>query len=191
MSNLPKKPGSVPAPPGQRPGVMRPGALPPLPKPGAKPGAKPAAQGQPATAIQAWKRLARKHPRLVGSAGAAVVLLLAFAILHHPVTACTNTPQRKRAMLAVVNSKDPVTGATLDGRFDPDDLICRETDEPAGVLIAAQEKSGEPVVWFIDANGAGHNVNLLAQAFTPAFKPAAVLPPEAAQALLVRGTPKD
>jgi hypothetical protein len=132
------------------------------------------------------QRLLRRHRKVVTWVGATLVAVLAFVTLYPSPTGCTNTPERRHAMRSVVSSKDPVTGATLDGRFDPDDLACRDTSRPRGVLVSARESSGESVVWFFDAAGAGHNVNLLAQAFTPAFKPASVLPPEAAQAIEVR-----
>jgi hypothetical protein len=188
MTNPPKKPFVPPPPP--RVGAMQPPARPPIGKPPMKKPitvrTTPAAPTLQATLQATLKRLMRRHRRLVLGAGAVLTAVLAFAIFYPSPTGCTNTPERKRAMRAVVSSKDPVTGATLDGRFDPDDLACRDTSRPRGVVVSARESSGESVVWFFDASGVGHNVNLLAQAFTPAFKPAAVLPPEAAQAIETR-----
>lgn len=146
-----------------------------------KPVAKPAAPAAaPASIVQ---QLWRRHSRIVVGAGALIVAAVGLMVLYPSPTGCTNTPERKRALQAIVSSKDPVTGATLDGRFDPDDMACRDSSRPRGVVVSAREQSGEAVVWFIDASGSGHNVNLLAQAFTPAFTAASSLPPEAAQAL--------
>jgi hypothetical protein len=146
-----------------------------------KPVAKATAAAAPAALT--FQRLFRRHKRMVVGGGALLVAALAAVVFYPSPTGCTNTPERKHALEAIVSSKDPVTGATLDGRFDPDDMACRDSSRPRGVVVSAREQSGEAVVWFIDASGAGHNVNLLAQAFTPAFTAASSLPPEAAQAL--------
>jgi hypothetical protein len=184
MTNFPKKP-NVP-PPIPRVGSMKPPPRAPIGKPPAKPAVAIRTVPAPPTLQMTLQRLLRRHRKPLTWVGATLAVVLALVIFYPSPTGCTNTPERERAMRAVVSSKDPVTGATLDGRFDPDDLACRDTSRPRGVLVSARESSGESVVWFFDAAGAGHNVNLLAQAFTPAFKPAAVLPPEAAQAIETR-----
>lgn len=99
-----------------------------------------------------------------------------FALTYRSPTDCRASAARQGAARTVGAQRDAVGQQPLSRRFDERAFRCIETTAPAGVLVAARD-GGEPVVWFVDSTGVPHNVNLLAQAWTPGLSAAPVLAP--------------
>ncbi len=101
-----------------------------------------------------------------------------FLLLYRGPSDCRVNPERKRAFEMVTAQQVAVSGETVKRRFAGEAFRCADLAEPAGVLVTVNEDTGDPIIWFVDGAGA-HNVNLLAQAWTPALTPAPPLPGEA------------
>ena len=118
------------------------------------------------------KMLARSGTLVVAGVVAIAVLYGAFGIYERVATDCRTTSARRAALSLIRRQRDPATGEEIGKHFGGSDFTCAELGAPKGLLIAAHDegdKPGEGVIWWFDPEGKAHNVNLIAQAWTPKF----------------------
>lgn len=123
--------------------------------------------------------------RLTIAASTAGLLLCALGafVFTRPPTGCAASPARRSALEKIAEYRDRANGEPLDRRFPRKGFHCDDVSSPTGVLVAAREtEDAAPVIWWVDAKGTPHNVNMLALAFTPDFPTA----PEIANAEIAK-----
>lgn len=130
--------------------------------------------------VRRGRVLYAKHGR-TGMFAAALIGIgaLAFIFFFKGPNDCTRTPVRERAYEAIRSQKEQVSGEEIGRQFRGTPFRCNDLASPQGTLISVREHTGEPIIWFVDAEGTPRNVNLLAQAWTPALDAAPRLPEDA------------
>jgi hypothetical protein len=118
------------------------------------------------------KTLTRGGTIVVAGVIAIVLAYGAFGVIERVASDCRTTSARRAALSLLRRQKDPATGEEIGKHFGGSDFTCAELGAPKGLLIAAHEdgeKPGEGIIWWFDPEGRAHNVNLIAQAWTPKF----------------------
>jgi hypothetical protein len=122
--------------------------------------------------VKTRKTLTRGGTIVVAGVAAIVLMYGAFGVYERVASDCRTTSTRRAALSLLRRQKDPATAEEIGKRFGGSDFTCAELGAPKGLLIAAHEdgeRDGEGIIWWFDADGRAHNVNLIAQAWTPKF----------------------
>lgn len=126
--------------------------------------------------LLAARRLFRTRKReLAGTALVALVALITVLAIHRAPDDCRRSREWRTALDAVRGARERISGETLGRQLGSARFRCVGPSTGEGVFIAAsrgEESGDEALVWFVDAGGRAHNVNLLAEAWTPDLPPA-------------------
>jgi hypothetical protein len=124
----------------------------------------------PARDQEAWREWLRRRATVVGGTIALLVVTGGAYLITRPPTGCAASPARKHALAVIAGHQDRTTGEPVERRYPRERFDCSDVASPSGVLVTASEQEdAPPAIWFVDARGQPHNVNMLALAWTPEF----------------------